>query len=300
MKVTFPDHHTGLVHVEDVLSLRTGKPRLKISFRREDFARVLPLAPPPVPAIPILGALADSVFLSLTRRMLDTETPFRPRLILHDSSVLDESTPERWQQSQLPYSIVITREDLALAAGDPGRLRFELHMLLGTPKLVAGLQAERRPRGAHALAGDLLVPVRAALMVALRLALQAVSDTELRAAIHHQLGSVFMDYRDYRLTGDHPQRHNATAARSNALRLVQRAFKGAWEQYDVKSPKARLDDGDSPLTAYRALLPPAAKRQLLAAFRAMPQDMQGKAQELWQRRLLVEGAGTGAREMIPR
>ena len=263
-RVTFPTRRTGLIHIRGRLQLKSGKPLIEISFRREDF-QMLPQAP----TTEHLGYLACSVHVQLMRaageyafrrddpywgRIIDTPLPQklrRGRLTLHETYEHDPESETR--QPTLNYTIKISRQDLALVDQDGTGASREISLLLSDPELHEGLQAgRRRPRGARARASVMLRPVRFALLEAQRICTLAQADITVRARVERALGEDF----------------DPDQWQQNAVMLVSRAFRGAWAKYHVKDPAARTegDAGD----VYRQLLPAARKRAILASFRKAP------------------------------
>jgi len=191
----------------------------------------------------------------------------RSRLTIRDTYQHDWESKTR--QPNLNYRIQISRADLMLIeharASETSR---EIALLLADPDLHDGLRGEhRRRRGAHANAAVMLRPVRWGLVEAERLCMLAQVDETTRAGILRVLGPDFDPKR-------WPQ---------NAIMLVSRVFRGAWEKYHVKPPEARTE-GDA-VDVYRALIPSAWRKSTLRAFREHESNPE-LIHELWRKRLL--------------
>jgi len=299
--VTFPDRRNGLVHIRGRLQLQTRTPLVEISFRREDFAKMLRLAPVGTH----IGYLSASVGWCLLqtaaeykyrrvdpywgRPIIDKPLPpelRRRRLTIHETYFYDPESPTK--QPSLHYTIQISRKDLALIeeaheherqrylSGErgvglrPGDLTDAICCLFSDPELHQGLRTDqRRPRGAKSTASVMMRPVRFALLEAQKLCVEAASDATVRANIQRVLGANF---------DAHPKRW-----RQNAIMIVSRAFRGAWERYHVKPPEARTE-GDA-VDVYRTLLPAAHRTSALKAFREHVRNPE-RVHELWRERLL--------------
>jgi hypothetical protein len=268
--VTFPNRRTGLIHVWGVLQLE-GRPVVGISFRREDLARLMRLAP----QSPHLDRIPVSVFTSLVRTWgtyrMGAPLPAALRrrvLTIRDTYEGDDETG----QPNMLYRVTVSRQDLALIARDWARALTEFRLLFMGPvwRPIGG----RRPRGARAIAPLMLPPVRWALLEAERLCTIAQADSSVRDRVHRVLGDDF-DPRGWK---------------QNAVALVSRTFRGAWAKYDVKPPEARTegDAGD----VYRQLVPAAYRRKILAVFKDAQQDAAAGVPEAeviherWTERLL--------------
>jgi hypothetical protein len=149
-----------------------------------------------------------------------------------------------------PFTISISRADMDLVAreGNARRVATEIQILFADRDVLAAGAGRRRPRGARVNAAELLTPVRWGLLEAEQLCKVAQADAIVRARVKGVLGDEF----------------EPTRWRQNAVLLVSRAFRPAWARYGVKPLEARTegDAGD----VYKALLPAARRRALLAAF----------------------------------
>ena len=292
-RIRFPDRRTGRVHIDGRLHVRTAVD-IEISFAREAFAALLSVAPASVH----LGALAGSILERLMIASVDyavhhdpemrslfapgpLPATLRRRLLTFSGTYEDDKTGK----TLLEYRLAISPQHLRVVAGETSdALSREICLLLSDPDLVAGLQADHRPRGAHADAPTLLRSVRFALLETEAICSQRKTDPEFQATLQRLLGA------------DYSKKDPKKDWHENALRLLDRAFRPAWPKSNVKSPTARLDDGDAPRDVSRSLLSSAERRALRALFKtwetATKRDW---AHQMW-RGLLLGPEGEAARD----